>query len=494
MLILSGALDDARAAFGKALALDPLLELDPAYRSPTIEGLWNEAKKKAAQTGGGGDMGGFLHVPPAAQLVRAPVPIYVEYTGPEKVQRIVAKYRGAGVTEWKAIELKKLGNGYGGLIPCRDVTEGVMYYFVEGHGASERPIAGSGNRVKPHAVQIKRELTGPAPSLPGQEPPKQCVEGSSGETKAAGEDCKNHGECQSGACAGGKCIERKGEGNTCQSPAECAGGLCSDGKCTTQKRQADEPCNTDGDCASGTCAEGKCGAAAAEHPSAPRVRKIWIGLAASLDVVLLPTARDLCVLSPDLKSSLNSAGYRCVDPGNGANFPGDATTNASIVKKIGDSVGTGGFVPGNLRLLASVDYAIATDMLLGARAGFVLFTYPGSNPGPAFAPIHLEARFTYLFGKDALTRALMPMAFLAAGASEFDASIGVPLLTTSGAKKNENAWLTAGPMFVAAGAGVRLLVGPRSALTAAIKAQGAFGGSAGLLFGFAPEVGVQFGL
>src|ERR1700676_3338650 len=35
MLILSGSVDDGRAAFAKALSFDPSLDLDPAYKSPT---------------------------------------------------------------------------------------------------------------------------------------------------------------------------------------------------------------------------------------------------------------------------------------------------------------------------------------------------------------------------------------------------------------------------------------------------------------------------
>ncbi|HLK40303.1 MAG TPA: hypothetical protein VKU41_26310, partial [Polyangiaceae bacterium] len=57
-----------------------------------------------------------------------------------------------------------------------------------------------------------------------------------------------------------------------------------------------------------------------------------------------------------------------------------------------------------------------------------------------------------------------------------------------------NAWLTAGPVFFAAGGGARYAVSNRVAILGLLKFQAAFGGSAGLLPGFAPEIGVQFGL
>ena len=56
-----------------------------------------------------------------------------------------------------------------------------------------------------------------------------------------------------------------------------------------------------------------------------------------------------------------------------------------------------------------------------------------------------------------------------------------------------NAWLDGGPIFVAGGGGLRLALTPRVAATAALKLQGAFGGSPGFLFGIAPELGIQFG-
>jgi hypothetical protein len=62
------------------------------------------------------------------------------------------------------------------------------------------------------------------------------------------------------------------------------------------------------------------------------------------------------------------------------------------------------------------------------------------------------------------------------------------------APQTENAWLTAGPAFVAGGIGVRLLLSKRVAVTGALKFGMAFGGSAGALFGIAPlELGLQMG-
>jgi len=142
--------------------------------------------------------------------------------------------------------------------------------------------------------------------------------------------------------------------------------------------------------------------------------------------------------------------------------------------------------------LASFDYALNMNMLLGARLGYVLNTYPGSTPPPPFPPIHLEARFTYLFGKDAILNSIAPLFLVAAGVSQFDASLGVEVALTGSKPRNENAWLTAGPLFGAVGAGARFLVGKNVAITGVIKGQFA-SGSPSSLVGFAPEVGAQLG-
>ncbi|HXN31730.1 MAG TPA: hypothetical protein VN894_07715, partial [Polyangiaceae bacterium] len=474
----------------------------------------NEAEPTPPPEGGAAPpaTGDFAHVPAAAQLVRTPLPVYAEYVGTEKLLRVVVKYRGAGMTDWKPVELRKMETGYGGLIPCKDVAEGAVQYYFQGYGTSDDPVASSGSRTKPYVVPIKSQLSGPGlgPSLPGQEAPKQCAENVGGsdcppdfpgchiQKKGGGEDCRKNSECESAQCDEGKCVEKKAEGDACEKDGECASGACSDDKCAPPKKGADEACDVDDDCSSGTCKDGKCsGEGGTKKSTGPKIRRVWIGVAIGADIVSLPQSDKACLLNGSGLGPGNSAGYECVDPTTSLNFPGrSAAINGEILTgpADGDSVG-GGLLLGNIRIMASFDYALNANMLLGARAGYVLNTDPANAPGPIFPPIHLEARFTYLFGKDALLNTIAPLVLLAAGASEFDANIGVQVRLSTGKTLNENAWLTAGPMFGAAGLGARFAFGKSKAfaLTAVVKGQAAFGGSAGSLFGIAPEVGAQFG-
>ncbi len=285
MQVLGGSVDEGKANFVDALAADASLELDPAYKNQQIEVVWNAVKKgssaepagavpettTAAGGGAGGDAGAagasqpsgdFTHSPVPEQAVRTPVPIYVEYPGTETLTKIIAKYRATGMDEWKPVELQKMGDGWGGLVPCKDVTStGKVQYYLQGFNAANDPVATAGSRNHPYTVPIKTAIQGPEPSLPGKDPPKQCSELAVAECppdfpgcnnkKAAGEDCSKNTDCLSSACFAGKCADKKAGGEDCEKDSECASASCSDGKCTTPKKGAGEDCDTSDECDSG---------------------------------------------------------------------------------------------------------------------------------------------------------------------------------------------------------------------------------------------------
>lgn len=518
MQVLAGNEGEGRTSFGQAIALDGSLELDPSYKNPQLEAVWSDVKKKGSGAGGGGGggatpppaspppAGDFAHTAPPEELVRTPLAIYAEYNGSEALARVIAKYKGAGMSDWKPLELKKTGaSGWGGLIPCKDVTQGAMTYYIQGFNAASDPVATSGSRNKPFSVPVKAQIAGDPPALPGQDPPKQCGELAGAECppdfpgcttkKASGEDCDKGDQCKSGACVAGKCAEKKSGGDECAGDDECASGSCSDNKCTESKKSDGDDCESGDECDSGSCKESKCAAGSGKSP------RMFVGVAVGLDFYLLPGAQDVCILNGyghatpqpgDGTGPLTSGNpYTCLTSG-GSAFPGsNPTINNAIRQGQSDQV-QGGFAHGPLHLMASFDYALNANMLVGARAGYELFTIPS---GGAFAPVHLEARFTYLFGHDALTAKLAPMIFVGAGAGEFDAMVPVQVFSKAAPTSAVplNAWLTAGPVFGTAGGGIRYQLTRKIFATAAMKLQGAFGGTDGFLFGIVPELGVQYG-
>ena len=73
MQILAGNDDEGKASFAQAIAIDSSLDLDPAYKNPQLEGVWNDVKKKGPPPDGGGGRrpstagpqpsGDFAHTP-----------------------------------------------------------------------------------------------------------------------------------------------------------------------------------------------------------------------------------------------------------------------------------------------------------------------------------------------------------------------------------------------------------------------------------------------
>jgi hypothetical protein len=493
---------------------------------------------------------------PEAPL-NTPLPIYAEYTGSEELTKVVVKYQGPGMSEWKTAPLKKSDNAYVGKIPCKDMTQGDLKFYVQGFDAQTNPVASSGTKTKPYTVAVKSELDGPPPSLPGQEPPKPCAGGGGGgeeecppgmesatcsSGKDPGEACEKDKECKSHSCQDGACAEGgKKFGEDCEKDGECASGSCQDSKCAAagNKKGPGESCDTDDQCDSGKCKDDVC---TEGGPGGGKFARIWIGLGVQLDMYLLPGAVNVCKL--DTSASYTTP-YTCVNPNTldlrpfgggqpGSNAPPSLAPNSNFPGNTGNPSNTGfgtgsfalnkliilsggnndqvsgGFAIGNLRILASLDYALNQNMLTGLRAGYVLFTNPGSGAaGPAFAPAHVEARFTYLLGKSAISKGgLAPMFFGGLGVGEFDAY--VPVAVTVGNKNftpmvpgahagdiatyAPNAWAAAGPFFVSAGGGIRYGFSPKAAMTVGLRLELGLGGTAGSLFGIAPEAGVQFGL
>ena len=354
MQMLAGSVEDGRASFAQALSYDASLELDPAYKNPMLEGLWNDAKRRGGAVpsprpvpfGGSPDQsaapatepsaatqptGEFVHTPPGEHPVRTPLAVYVEckvgadghagncddyvYLGTEKLGHVVLKYKSASMAEYKPLDLQKMGAGYGGIIPCADVTQGTMKYYVQGYSDTNDPIATSGSRNKPFTVPVRPQIAGPAASLPGQPPPARCGEAAPVECppdfpgchpakKVGGQSCEMNSQCKSNSCIGGLCIDRKEEG---------------------------EECDTDSECASGQCKEDKClGGAPQENEAGPGGPKVWIGVAGSIDFFVVPAADNACALNGNGTATVNTVGYNCIDPSSGNPFPPDGPTNASI--------------------------------------------------------------------------------------------------------------------------------------------------------------------
>ncbi len=483
----AGHRSEALSAMTEALKIDAGLQLDPNYKTKELEAIFAEAKKAASSSGPSGPppAGDFKHAPTAEQQVRTPIPIYVEYTGSETIKRVMAKYKGLGMTEWKSLELKSIGNGFGGNTPCADVQAGDFLYYVQGFNEQNDPVATGGDRQNPYRVSVKTDAVPDPPHLPGQSPPTQCAE--KGDCPPDFPGCK-----KGGAAPVVEDSTLKGEGEECEDDSECKSGTCKSQKCT----------------------------APPEDTSKPKRRKFWVGVSGALDFQLLSSAQDVCLLNlmngatGAQGTPINSSGYYCTF--NGADFPAQSATgkleDEAIYPKHADSVG-GGMAPSNVRILATFDYALTTNMMIGGRAGYVTGTFPGTQ-APHFPPLQIEARYSYVFGTDPIGKAGFHFFVLGGlGVAPFDSNVTVAVDVSSVSSTNPtvmnpgctakapgycspsvSAWQTGGPFFLEAGPGVRWEFIPGLAALLDVKLVTAFGGSAGFKFvPLTPELGVQYG-
>ncbi len=176
MQVLAGNEGDGRTAMGQALALDSTLDLDPSYKNPQLEAVWNDVKKKAPAAGGGGgattaplpgpppagDFAAHRSAPRSSSAPRSPSTPSTRAARPWRASS--SSTRAPGMGDWKPLELKKTGDaGWGGLVPCKDVTQGTMSYYIQGFNAANDPGR--------HLGQPQQALLGPREGLDRGRPP-----------------------------------------------------------------------------------------------------------------------------------------------------------------------------------------------------------------------------------------------------------------------------------------------------------------------------------
>jgi hypothetical protein len=445
-----GSTAKADAAFAEALHIDGRVELSAPYDVPDIRAEWDAVIEAASFASSPQPLGDFTHTAPPEGLPNTPLPLYVEYGGSDKIASVVVKYKSTGSSDWRRVTLPRSGAGWGGSIPCSDVTLGVLLYYVQGFDPSGTPTALSGDPKHPFHTAIRRALVGPPPSLPGQPPPAVC----------------GAGALPSGPAQ----LPIAPVGPQCVDDTQCDGAFCQDGRCAATPPEVDERTN---------------------------YARLWFGVSLSADLLVMPGANDVCKLSSGAVP-INSSGYYCTNP-DGSDYPTRQTVSENNALATGNAGQVNGSpAVGNVRLLASFDYAVSPNVLVGARFGAVMHTNAGaaaaSNGRELKNAIQIELRGSYVFGKNALAHSgFAPLVFVDGGAARFD-SPQVVTVTQTGVPGQlpKTAWLTGGPGFAGFGGGFRYAFSQRIAFNASAKVAFAFGAS-GVFPTLGPEAALQYG-
>jgi hypothetical protein len=482
--------DDGKKAFAEALQADPNVALEKALTTVEIDRIFKAVKAGggaaagpsgagagAAPAAAGGDM---IHTPVAEQAALTSVPIYVELPAGIAAVKVVARYKPFGTSEWKTLELRRLGQGYGAEVPCRDVgsTTGDFVYFVQATDAAGDVVSMSGSRAAPNKVPIKNALTGEPPHLPGVVPPSKCTDSA---------------DCPPGlpGCPTGKAPPAgKGWGVSCEQDTECNQGLwCKNGVCdNSDKPGSEEPkssgrlCDASPECEPGeVCTKAK---VCEREVGSQKVKKVWLSLNIGQDLSFVSSQSDVCGTPQQLPPSQ----YSCIDQDGflykGVPQPGGPGRGNAI--KGGPDLAT-------TRITAGIDFLIADNVTLGTRLGYVL----GTAPGRSISHFHGEARVAFWFGKEPFTRdRIRPFLVVVGGLAEIDNKLSVPIVETDLSRgvyptQTLTAWRRTGPGFAGGGGGVLIPFGSGHGLLAELKFQVHF---PDVGIALAPSIGYALGL
>ena len=453
-----------RAMFVNALRADPTIALDQDLATPEVEAEFAKAREqvpKPATPPASPDKlktgtNKPVHTPPVEQTVNTPLPLHVEVPDNQNyADATIAKvfYRAFGGPQFSSRELVRDGNTFSGQIPCVEVggAEVTFSYYIVVYTSDEDELVSLGSARTPFKVSLKKQIVGPAPSLPGEPAPQQCTT----VIAAAEEDCPpGFPGCKSNADA------------------------------SSEVRVDDSP------------------EAFSRHT---------VSLSFQQDLVF-QSGRDVCGFHGD--SSLEWECFDdneqlrdpyIIETGNYELAPEIQTVTS------GGGNFNAGFAAGSRRVLFGYAYSALEQLTVGARIGFAfgggpqyITTEAQFNREP-FVPVHAELEIGYW--PAGLEGLVSPFFKLAGGVAQFDAKSRVEVVRGSQAERDEcqnrdpscllqelDAWNKQGLGFIGANVGatigsrdIALLLEARYFLSFAsgeLKSGSTIGASAGVQVGF----------
>jgi hypothetical protein len=181
-VVYGGGLGDGSTAlveFMSALEIDPELKLDPAYRTPELQKIFDSAKsslgggKGVPETGspsGGRETVGHAAPPEPEEKVvglkhttvdeataGAAIPITVKVGADVSAKQVVLYYRAQGAEQFMSLLLKSQdGVTYSGEIPVAATGGDSLQYYIEARNTAGKIAAGNGNSGSPNIVTLAR--------------------------------------------------------------------------------------------------------------------------------------------------------------------------------------------------------------------------------------------------------------------------------------------------------------------------------------------------
>ncbi|MDQ3336510.1 MAG: hypothetical protein M4D80_15190 [Myxococcota bacterium] len=209
-----GDQEGAKAAFAAAIAIDPKIQIDAAYKSPELNKMLEAAKTGGSGSTGGTPDGGEPKVtgPDCAGVKglqhtiidTAPggrgLPIEVLVGSDVTSAKIGVFFRAEGSTEFTEGKLTKQGEcKYTGEIPGASMKGGLMHYYVAALNENGKAVASRGSSGSPNIIELSAAVGGGGGSSDNEDPI-----GGGGGAKNASKPVTSGGAVSGGVVAGGK--------------------------------------------------------------------------------------------------------------------------------------------------------------------------------------------------------------------------------------------------------------------------------------------------
>ena len=163
-----GDVDGAKAAFAAAVAIDPKIQIDAAYKSPELNKLLDAARAGVSTSGGTGDGGGGEPSGPDCTGVKGlqhtiidtaaggrALPIEVLVGSDVTSTKLGVFYRAEGATEFSEGKLTKQGEcKYTGEIPSSAMKGGLVHYYVAALNENGKAVASRGSSGSPNIIEL----------------------------------------------------------------------------------------------------------------------------------------------------------------------------------------------------------------------------------------------------------------------------------------------------------------------------------------------------
>ncbi len=172
-----GDSEGAKVAFLSAVQIEPKIQIEPAYKSPELTKLLEDARKggggggsvavtppNGTDTGGGGPavdsidctaVKGLQHTIIDSAPGGAPQPIEALVGGDITPVKVAVMYRVEGSTNFTEVKLTKQGDcKYTGAIPAAAMKGSLIHYYVAALDGNNKAIAAKGSSGSPNILEI----------------------------------------------------------------------------------------------------------------------------------------------------------------------------------------------------------------------------------------------------------------------------------------------------------------------------------------------------